>query len=331
MCQAHIVGTGSSLPKRVLSNPDLEAIVDTSDEWITRRSGIKERRISSIHEDESTTALGTRASLQALETANVRPDQLDTIILATVTGDRHCPATACLIQKELEAQNAAAYDISAGCSGFLYALDAANNSIKAGVAENILVIGAERLSSIVNWRDRSTCVLLGDGAGAVVVQRRESKGGIYSAHIKSDGNYWDLLYSDEGNEYLPDILHDVELKPYYLKMEGNRLFKQAVSSMANMAEHALAHNQILREDVSLLIPHQANMRILTAVADKLRIPKEKVYMNLQHFGNTSSATIPIAMDEAYRKGRLNPGEILLLISFGAGLTWGAVLLEWTLP
>jgi 3-oxoacyl-[acyl-carrier-protein] synthase-3 len=330
MHHAHITGTGSSVPERILSNSDLEAIVDTSDEWIIRRSGIKERRISSVHRDESTTALGTRAAFNAMQMAKVKADQLDTIIVATVTGDRHCPATACLIQKELDAKNAAAYDISAGCSGFLYALDAANNSIKAGTAKTVLVIGAERLSSIVNWKDRSTCVLLGDGAGAVVLQGMESKGGIYSAHIKSDGNYWDLLYSDEGNSYLPETLQDVDLKPYYLKMEGNRLFKQAVSSMAKMAEHALEKNQLKREDVQLLIPHQANMRILSAVAEKLQIPKEKVFTNLHRFGNTSSASIPIAMDEAIRRGRLLPGELVLLISFGAGLTWGAALVEWTI-
>jgi 3-oxoacyl-[acyl-carrier-protein] synthase-3 len=234
------------------------------------------------------------------------------------------------VQKELNARNAAAYDISAGCSGFLYGLDAANNSIKAGVAKTILVIGAERLSSIVNWKDRGTCVLLGDGAGAVVLQARETKGGIYSAHIRSDGNYWDLLYSDKGNDYLPDLLSDVELKPYFLKMEGNRLFKQAVSSMTRMAEYALECNHLKREDVNLLIPHQANMRILQAVAEKLQIPIEKVFTNLHKFGNTSSASIPIAIDEAFRNRRLNPGDVVLLISFGAGLTWGAALLEWTL-
>lgn len=330
MYRAHIIGTGSSVPERMLSNSDLESIVDTSDEWITRRSGIKERRISSIHADESTTALGTQAARQAMQTAGIDADQLDTIIVATVTGDRLFPSTACLIQKELEAMNAAAYDISAGCSGFLYALDAANNSIRSGASESILIIGAERLSSVVNWKDRSTCVLLGDGAGAAIVQRRETEGGIYSAHIRSDGNYWDLLYADKGNDFLPDILQDVELKPFNLKMEGNRLFKQAVSLMARMAEHAMEKNQVRREDINILIPHQANIRILSAVAEKLRIPKEKVFTNLHKFGNTSSASIPLALDEAFRSGRLNPGDIVLFISFGAGLTWGAALMEWTL-
>lgn len=330
MYRAHIIGTGSSVPERMLSNSDLERIVDTSDEWITRRSGIKERRIASIHAGESTTALGTRAARQAMQMAGIEAEQLDTIIVATVTGDRHCPATACLIQKELDAINAAAYDLSAGCSGFIYALDAANNSIKAGSAETVLIIGAERLSSIVNWKDRGTCVLLGDGAGAAIVQRRETDGGIFSAHIKSDGNYWDLLYCDEGNDFLPEILEDVELRPYHLKMEGNRLFKQAVSLMARMADHALEQNNIDRKDVRLLIPHQANMRILRAVSERLQIPIEKVFTNLKKFGNTSSASIPIAMDEAFRNGYLNPGDIVLLISFGAGLTWGAALLEWTM-
>jgi 3-oxoacyl-[acyl-carrier-protein] synthase-3 len=330
MYHAHITGTGSSLPERILYNKDLEAIVDTSDEWIIRRSGISERRISSIHADETTTDLGTRAARTAMQMADVSASQLDTIIVASVTGDRHCPATACLIQKELAAENAAAYDLSAGCSGFIYALDAANNAIRAGVAENILVIGVERLSSIVNWKDRSTCVLLGDGAGAVVLTRKETPGGIMSTHIKSDGNYWDLLYSEAGNSYLPETLADVDLKPYYLKMEGNRLFKQAVSSMARMADHALECNGLRREDVHLLIPHQANIRILTAVAERLQIPMDKVFTNLHKYGNTSSASIPIAIDEAHRNGKIPSGSNVLLISFGAGLTWGAALLEWSL-
>jgi 3-oxoacyl-[acyl-carrier-protein] synthase-3 len=330
MYHAHIIGTGSSVPERILTNSDLETIVDTSDEWITRRSGIKERRISRSDADESTTALGTYAARQALQTAGITAEHIDTIIVATVTGDKLFPSTACLVQKELNALNAAAYDISAGCSGFLYALDAANNSIKSGAAGTVLIIGAERLSSVVNWKDRSTCVLLGDGAGAAVVQRSETKGGIYSAHIKSDGNYWDLLYSEDGNDFLPDILKDVELRPYNLKMEGNRLFKHAVSLMARMAEHAMETNQLRREDINILIPHQANIRILSAVAEKLQIPIEKVFTNLHKFGNTSSASIPIAMDEAFRCGRLKSGDIVLLISFGAGLTWGAALMEWTM-
>lgn len=330
MYRAHITGTGSSLPERILHNKDLETIVDTSNEWIMRRSGISERRISSIHANETTTDLGTRAARTALQMADVTASQLDTIIVASVTGDRHCPAEACLIQKELAAENAAAYDISAGCSGFIYGLDAANNAIRAGVAENILVIGVERLSSIVNWKDRATCVLLGDGAGAVVLTRKEAPGGIMSTHIKSDGNYWDLLYSEAGNSYLPEKLADVDLKPYYLKMEGNRLFKQAVSSMARMADHALECNGLRREDVHLLIPHQANIRILTAVAERLQIPMEKVFTNLHKYGNTSSASIPIAIDEAHRSGKIPTGGNVLLISFGAGLTWGAVLLEWSL-
>jgi 3-oxoacyl-[acyl-carrier-protein] synthase III len=330
MYHAHITGTGSSLPERILYNKDLESIVDTSNEWIIRRSGIRERRISSIHAAETTTDLGTRAARAAMQMADVTAGQLDTIIVASVTGDRHCPATACLIQKELAAENAAAYDISAGCSGFLYALDAANNSIRAGVAETVLVIGVERLSSIVNWKDRSTCVLLGDGGGAVVVTRKETPGGIMSTHIKSDGNYWDLLYSEVGNDYLPETLIDVDLKPYYLKMEGNRLFKQAVASMARMADHALERNGLRREDVQLLIPHQANIRILQAVAERLQIPMDKVYTNLHKYGNTSSASIPIAMDEAHRSGLIPVGCTVLLISFGAGLTWGAALMEWSI-
>jgi 3-oxoacyl-[acyl-carrier-protein] synthase-3 len=262
--------------------------------------------------------------------AGLSADQLDTIIVATVTADMAFPSAACLIQKELAAHNAAAFDISAGCSGFIYGLELANNSIRAGASETIMVIGAERLSSVVNWNDRGTCVLLGDGAGAVVIRKMPYNGGILSTHIKSDGRSWDLLYSEKGNDSLPDLLADTEVKPCHLKMEGNRLFKQAVSSMVNIAEHALNSNNLRREDISLVIPHQANLRILQAVAEKLQIPMEKVYTNLEKYGNTSSASIPLAMDEAFRSGHITRGDYVLLISFGAGLTWGGTVLQWTI-
>ena len=329
MLNAHIIGTGAAVPQRVLANEDLEKIVDTSDEWITRRTGIKERRISNKNAKESTTDLGTTAARRALEMADLSPDQLDTIIVATVTADHLFPSAGCMVQKELEANNAAAFDLSAGCSGFVYALDQANNSIRLGQSKNVLVIGAERLSSVVNWKDRGTCVLLGDGAGAVVLQGKDVAGGILSTHIKSDGSFWDLLHSMEGNDYLPEMLCDTEIKPFVLRMEGNRLFKQAVGSMANIAEQALAQNGLTREDVDLVVPHQANLRILQAVADKLDMPMEKFFTNLHKYGNTSSGSIPLALDEAYRKGRISKGDNVLLVSFGAGLTWGAAVMRWT--
>lgn len=330
MPSAHIIGTGSAVPQRILSNEDLEKIVETSDEWITRRTGIKERHISSKEGNESTTVLGTQAAQAAIKAANITVHQIDTIIVATVTADRLFPSAACMIQKELGADNAAAYDISAGCSGFIYALDIANNSIRCGAAKTILVVGAERLSSIVDWKDRGTCVLLGDGAGAVVLRQASESGGILSTHIKSDGSFWDLLYSRNGNDSRHELLEDVDLKPFSLKMEGNRLFKQAVGSMAHIGEEALSCNALTRDDIRLVIPHQANLRILQAVAEKLKLPMERVFTNLERYGNTSSASIPLALDEAYRNGHISSGDHILLLSFGAGLTWGAAVLKWTL-
>jgi 3-oxoacyl-[acyl-carrier-protein] synthase-3 len=331
MTFAHIIGTGSFLPERVIRNEEFEKFIDTSDEWITRRTGIKERRISRKgNPEETTTAMGTAAARSAMQVAKITPDKIDTIIVASVTQDRIVPSAACLIQNELGANNAAAYDIAAGCSGFIFGLELGNNHIKAGTSETVLIIGVERLSSILNWRDRGTCVLLGDGAGAAILQGSKRNGGILSTQIKSDGRFWDLLYADEENDYLPDNIPDVQLKPFHLKMEGNRLFKQAVGSMAAAAEKALSQNGLSREDIDLIIPHQANMRIVQAVAEKLDVPMEKVFTNLQKYGNTSAATIPVAMDEAYRQGRISKGDLLLMVSFGAGLTWGAVLARWSI-
>jgi 3-oxoacyl-[acyl-carrier-protein] synthase III len=327
---AHIKGTGSAVPERILANAELETMVDTTDEWITRRTGIKQRHIAMQSNNESTAQMGTQAARRAMETADITADQIDLIICGTVTADRIFPSAACMIQKELEAFNAAAYDVSAGCSGFLYALEAANNSIKVGMSKICLVIGAERLSTIVNWQDRGTCVLLGDGAGAVVLRSETLPGGIQSTHIKSDGRWWDLLYADTGNDPPPAILEGMINIPFHLKMEGNRLFKQAVPSMAGIAEQALEQNGLRREDIQLVIPHQANLRILQAVSEKLKIPMDKFFTNLQHYGNTSSASIPLALDEANRQGRINKGDRILLVSFGAGLTWGAAVLQWTL-
>ena len=326
---AHIIGTGSAAPEKVLSNEDLEKIVDTTDEWITRRTGIKERRIARQDANESTADLGTRAARSAMKMADVSPDQIDTIIVGTVTADHLFPSAACMIQKALEANNAAAYDLSAGCSGFIYGLESANNSIRAGASKTILVLGTERLSSIVNWKDRGTCVLLGDGAGAVILRSSDTPGGILSSHIQSDGRFWDLLHSNVGNSYKPELLSDIELKPFSLQMEGNRLFKQAVGCMANIGEQALSINGLTKEDIKVVVPHQANFRILQAVAEKLKIPMERIYTNLHKYGNTSSASIPLALDEAHRNGVLEKGDYVLLLSFGAGLTWGAAVLQWT--
>ncbi|OPX34372.1 MAG: 3-oxoacyl-ACP synthase, partial [Desulfobacteraceae bacterium 4484_190.2] len=229
MPQSHIIGTGSAVPERILTNKDLESIVDTSDEWIIRRTGIKERRISSKGKNESTTDLATKASLKAMEMAGISSENLDMIVVGTVTSDRQFPSTACMVQQNLNAENATAFDVSAGCTGFLYALTIANtnNAIQCGTCENALVIGAERLSSVVNWRDRNTCVLLADGAGAVVVTSKKDRGGILSSRMKSDGTLWELLYSSYGNSYIPGVLQGIDLKPLHLIMDGNRLFKKA--------------------------------------------------------------------------------------------------------
>ena len=330
MQQAHIIGTGSSMPERILSNKDLETIVDTTDEWIIRRSGIKERRISSNEKEESTTDLGTQAALKALEMAEVSPVDLDMIVVGTVTPDRQFPSTACMIQKALHADNAAAFDVSAGCSGFLYALTMVDNAIQCGTCRTALVVGVERLSGVTNWRDRGTCVLLADGAGAAVVTSSKDPGGILSNHLRSNGKFWELLYSSDGNSYTPDILQDLDKRPFHLKMDGNRLFKRAIGCMSEIAREALQQNGLTVKDLELVVPHQANIRIIQALATNLHIPMEKVYTNIQRYGNTSSATIPIALDEANREGRLIKDTHVLLVTFGAGLTWGASILRWSI-
>jgi len=328
MRRACIIGTGSTIPKRVLSNKELESIVNTTDEWITRRTGIKQRHISSKDSGESSTGLATQASIKAIEMAGASPEKLDMIVVGTVTPDRQFPSTACMVQEELNAGNAAAFDISAGCSGFLYALSVVDNAIRCGTCRMALVVGVERLSTVTNWDDRSTCVLLGDGAGAVVVGATTEQTGILSTHLKSDGSLGKLLYSSEGKIRIPEALEDIDSKPFYLKMEGNRLYKRAIDCQTSIANEALQHNSLHSKDVDLMIPHQANLRIIHSTANNLHIPLEKVYTNIHKYGNTSSASIPIAMDDANREGLLKSGAHILLTSVGAGLTWGASILRW---
>ncbi len=330
--RSRILGTGSAVPQRILGNDDLEKIVDTSDEWITRRSGIKERRIASAELPEKTNDLAVQASGRALEMAGVEPGELDMIVVGTVTPDRQFPSTACMVQTALGAGEIVAYDLSAGCSGFLYSLSQVDNAIRVGAVETALVIGVERLSTILNWKDRGTCVLLGDGAGAVVVRAGDDHGddGIMSTHLKADGKYGDLLYSRLGNDYLPEILTGLEQKPFSLVMEGHKLFKLAVRRLASIAKEALAKNGLTGEDISLVVPHQANIRIIEAMASILGVPAEKVFTNIHKYGNTSTASIPLALDEANRQGLIKKGDIVLLDSFGAGLTWGAVLIRWSM-
>ena len=330
MPHARIMGTGSSIPKRILSNKDLESIVDTTDEWIIRRTGIKERRISSNGGRESTTDLTTQASLKAIEMAGISPKSLDMIVVGTVTPDRQFPSTACMVQEALNAENAMAFDVSAGCTGFLYALSVADNAIRSGTCGTALVAGVERLSTVLNWKDRGTCVLLGDGAGAVVVTSATEQHGILSTHLKSDGRLWELLYSSYGNPYTPEILQGIDIKPFQLIMDRNRLFKRAVRYLSAIANEALEHNCLSSEEIGLLVPHQANIRIIKAMAKNLRVPMERVYTNIHRYGNTSSASIPIALDEANREGLLRKGDYVLLVAFGAGLTWGASIVRWSI-
>jgi 3-oxoacyl-[acyl-carrier-protein] synthase-3 len=302
-----IAGIGRYLPSKVLTNFDLEKMVDTSDEWITTRTGIKERRIA---DQESITQMAYIASLEAINAAKIKPDDLDIIIFATLTPELRFPSTACLLQAQLEASNAYAFDISAACSGFLYGLDLADAYMTSGKAKNILLVGAERLSEIVNWEDRSTCVLFGDGAGAVVLSQGD--GQILSSKMKSDGNFWEILYAP---------------KCGYISMKGKELFKLAVRSMEEVCRQVIQEAGVSIEEVSMIIPHQANIRIMEALAEKLGIQKEKVYSNIHKYGNTSAASIPIAMYEAYAEGKLRRGDLILLTAMGGGLTWGAVLLK----
>ena len=330
MPRGRIVGTGSAAPKRILTNADLEGIVDTNNEWIVRRSGIEERRISSKDLNETTTDLASQASRNALDMAGISPDKLDMIVVGTVTPDRQFPSAACMVQETLDATNAAAFDVSAGCSGFLYALSVANNAIQCGTCKTALVMGVERLSTILNWEDRGTCVLLADGAGAVVLTSEKGENGILSTHLKTDGRLGNLLYSSEGKSRLPEILSCIDQKSFHLEMDGHPLFKRAVNCLTSIAREALNHNAMSETDIDNVILHQANLRIIQATAKNLKIPMDRVYTNIQRYGNTSSASIPLAMDEANREGRLAPGANVLLASFGAGLTWGASLLKWAL-
>ncbi len=301
-------GVGHYVPPKTLTNFDLEKMVDTSDDWITTRTGIKERRIA---QDESLTDMAYQSSLRALEMSNSDPQDLDLIILATLTPDLGFPASACLLQARLGNTKAFAFDISAACSGFIYALDIAHSFISSGKARRVLVVGAERLSQMVNWEDRSTCVLFGDGAGAVVLTD-EGKDKLYVSELLSDGSFWDILYA-------PRCGH--------ISMKGRELFKIAVRSMEEACRHVMQKAGVKPEDIKLIIPHQANIRIIQALAEKLDFPMEKVYTNIHRYGNTSAASIPIALSEAYQEGLLKEGDLVLFTAMGGGLTWGAVLME----
>jgi len=326
MIRARIVGTGSYVPEKVLTNQDLEHIVDTSDEWIVARTGIKERRITTNGEASST--LATFAAQNALEMAGISPEELDVIVVGTVTPDMFFPSVGCIVQDKLGAKKAAAFDVSAGCTGFIYALSIADTFIKSGNYKKALVVGTENLSKITDYQDRGTCVLLGDGAGAVVLVGEEGERGILSTHLHSDGSCGNLLYQPGGGTAIPASYESIDKRLHYLKMDGNKLFKVAVKSLEEAVLETLAFNNIDNSEIDLFIPHQANLRIIQAIAKRLNLPEEKVVVNIDKYGNTSSASIPIALDEANRGGRISDDNLLLFNAFGAGLTWGAALVRW---
>lgn len=321
-----LVSVGSYVPDRILTNADLEKMVDTSDEWITTRSGIKERRIASPQQAASDLALP--ACQRALERAGLEASALDGIIVATVTGDHWFPSTGCLLQAHLGATRAFAFDLMAGCSGFLYAAQMAHGMIGSGLAENILVVGVETLSKITNWTDRNTCVLFGDAAGAAVVSRAAGNRRILAMRLGADGTNAALIEQPAGGSRMPVTPEALAQGLHYIRLKGNEVFKLGVRTMEEVAREAVAEAGLGIEDIDLLITHQANKRIIDATAARLGISEDKVFINIHKYGNTSAASVPLAMDEALAAGRIREGDLVLLVVFGAGLTWGACLLRW---
>jgi len=326
MRDVHIVGTGSYTPDRVLTNQDLEKIVDTSDEWITSRTGIKERRISDPKTPSS--FLATEAATRALADAGIAGETLDQIIVGTVTGDRTFPSTACIVQDRLGATRAHAFDISAACAGFLYGLSIGRTAVASGTADTVLVIGVETLSRIVDWTDRNTCVLFGDAAGAVVLRSTGKPGGILATRLHSDGSLVHLLEMPAGGSLMPPSQETVEKRLHTIHMSGNDVFKYAVRAMESVAVEALEAAGRKPEDLSLLVPHQANYRIIDATARRLGVSMDRVFVNLDRYGNTSAASIPLALDEARRSGRIHDGDLVEMVTFGGGFTWAAAVVEW---
>ena len=321
-----IVATGRHLPAGITTNQDLASVVDTSDQWIVERTGIRERRIADA--DVSAASMGASAARIAMERAGVDPGEIDFLIVSTATPDRLLPSTACDIQALLGSSNAVALDVSAACSGFLYALTLAEGYITTGRGEIALVIATEKMSSIVNWEDRSTCVLFGDGAGAAVLRSSDGPRGILGTHHGSDGHLAELLYRPAGGATIPMDEEVLRNRDHLLQMSGREVFKNAVRSMAESASSALQQSGLTPDDVDLMIPHQANIRIIEATARYANVPMDRVFVNVDRYGNMSSATIPVAMDEALEEGRLHGDMNVLLVAFGAGLTWGAMALRW---
>jgi 3-oxoacyl-[acyl-carrier-protein] synthase III len=323
---ASIAGTGRSVPRTVMTNFDFAKLgIETTDEWITERTGIKQRHIA--REGESTMTMAAGAAREAMERANVHAGEIDAIVLSTATPDRLLPATAVDLQAELGATRAAAFDIGAACAGFIFCATVAEGMIATGVAETVLVVGSEKMSAIVDWKDRATCVLFGDGAGAAVIRRAKHQKGILSSYIRSDGTLANLLYRPAGGACMPfseAVLND---RSHFVKMAGREVFKHAVRSMADACDRALDLAKLTGKDIDLLIPHQANVRIIEATAKHANVPMDKVYVNVDRYGNTSSASVPIALDEALECGRIKEGMHVLLVAFGAGFTWASMVLR----
>jgi len=322
---AAIAGTGSYLPDRVLTNADLERMVDTTDEWIRTRTGISERHLA--RDDEAASDMAAEAARRALASAGVGAETVDAIIVATITSDMMFPSTACFVQHKIGAAKAFCFDVTAACSGFVYAMEIARNMIAVGSAETVLVIGSEKLSCVTDWQDRATCVLFGDGAGAVVLRPSAGQAGIKSCFMGSDGALSDLLNIPGGGSRNPASAESVAARLHYMKMSGNEVFKHAVRCMCDAGKRALARAGLTEKDVDWVIPHQANMRIIQAIASRFGGSMDKFIVNLDRVGNISGASIPVAMDEAVRDGRIKPGQTVLFVAFGGGFTWGAMVVR----
>ncbi len=326
MVAAGILGTGAALPEKVITNQDLEKIVDTSDEWITSRTGIKERRQAGPH--QTTSSLSVEASTKALEMAGLAPTDLDLIICSTISPDMPLPSTAAYIQQKLGARDCCSFDLAAACSGFLFGITVAEQFIRTGKAKHVLVIGAEILSRYVDYKDRATCVIFGDGVAAAVLGAVEPPSGMLAAEMHTNGAFSDHLYIPAGGALKPASCETVRAREHYIKMRGNELFKVAVRSMEDVSRRVLEQAGVSAHEIDLFLPHQANQRITDAVRERLGVCAEKVYTNISRLGNTSSASIPICLDECVRSGRLRKGNLVLMAAFGAGVTWGAVLMRW---
>lgn len=323
---AAITGWGSAVPARVLTNADLEKLVDTSDEWITSRTGIKERRV--VGEGESTVTLAVTASRQALERAGVSPRQVDLVICCTATPDYLFPATACLVQHEIGAEKAGAFDLEAACSGFIYGISVGSQFVRTGEYKTVLVVAAEALSRFIDWQDRATCVLFGDGAGAVVLQASDAKSGLLSFVLGSHGVGGDLIKLPAGGAKYPATLDTIQNRGHFIKMNGQEVYRFAVRIMGDAAVEALDKAGLEYKDISLFIPHQANLRIISSIAERLKLDTTRVYIDIAKYGNTSAASIPIALCEAIDEGRVQEGDNLLFVAFGAGLTSAAAIVKW---